>query len=88
MISNAFFHKRELLKKKNKNQNKNCRLKIIEIQRSGWGIPRNSKIACFGVIVCYRVNFYSKELSALLLQRIMWVIKKIDYKKYSPFKET
>lgn len=72
MISNAFFHKRELLKKKDKNQNKNCRLKIIEIQ-SGWGIPRNSKITCFGVIVCYRVNFYSKELSALLLQRIMWI---------------
>lgn len=75
MISNAFFHKRELIKKK-KNQNKNCRFKIIEIQRSGWGIPRNSKITCFGVIVCYRVNFYSKELSVLLLQRIMWVIKK------------
>lgn len=62
-----------MVKKKNK---KKMLVENNWNSKKGWGIPCNSKIICFGVIVCYRVNFYWKKLSVLLLQRIMWVITK------------
>lgn len=75
MISNAIFHKREWLKKRTKPKKK-LSVENNWNSKKGWGIPCNSKIICFGVIVCYRVNFYWKKISVLLLQRIMWVITK------------
>lgn len=75
-----------MVKKKNK---KKMLVENNWNSKKGWGIPCNSKIICFGVIVAIGwifieknyLCYYCKELCGLLQ-------KKIDYEKYSPFEET